>query len=61
MGFQVPRARVRNAIRHTDPLNTAMRWTHVTARRAYSVPGPNSLWHIGMHFKYCMSVWSVKL
>ena len=57
MGFQVPRAKVRNAIRHTDPLNTAMRWTHVTARRAYSVPGPNSLWHIGKI--HVLPEWSV--
>ena len=59
MGFQVPRAKVRNTIRHSDPLNTAMQWTHVTARCVYSVPGPNSLWHIGKI--YVLPVWSVKL
>ena len=31
-----------------DPVNTAMRWLGgLTARRQYSVPGLNSLWHIG--------------
>ena len=48
LGYNVPRARVRNAIRATDPINTALRWQGtVTSRRPYSVPGPNSLWHIG--------------
>lgn len=49
MGYCVSRARVRVAIRETDPINTALRWQGVQAsRRRYSVPGPNSLWHIGM-------------
>ena len=47
LGYHVPRERVRQSIRSTDPLNTALRWHGVTARRPYSVPGPNSLWHIG--------------
>ena len=48
LGYKVPRARVRSAIRATDPINTAIRWQGtVTSRRPYSVPGPNSLWHIG--------------
>ena len=56
MGYYVSRARVREAIRETDPINTALRWQGVqTARRRYSVPGPNSLWHIGMlKLLYCM-------
>jgi len=42
-GFYVTRCRVREIIRAMDPL----RWQGgVTARRSYSVPGPNSLWHI---------------
>ena len=49
MGFKVARARVRDRIRATDPIQTALRWTGQLARRQpYSVPGPNSLWHIGM-------------
>lgn len=48
MGFKVARARVRDRIRATDPIQTALRWTGQLARRQpYSVPGPNSLWHIG--------------
>ena len=47
-GIRVTRERVRRAIRETDPLNTPMRWRGgLVARRPYSVPGPNSLWHIG--------------
>lgn len=48
MGFRVTRYSVRQAIKETDPLNTALRWPGgLTTRRQYSVPGPNSLWHIG--------------
>lgn len=48
MGVQVTRERIRNALRQTDPLAMALRWRGgLTRRRVYSVPGPNSLWHIG--------------
>jgi hypothetical protein len=47
-GIQVTRERIRTALRQTDPLNTALRWRgNLTRRRPYSVPGPNSLWHLG--------------
>ena len=47
-GMRVPRERVRQMIRETDPINTALRWRGlITPRHPYSVPGPNSLWHIG--------------
>ena len=46
-GYRITRARVRQALRLTDPLGSAMRWPGVTHRRVYSVAGPNSLWHIG--------------
>ena len=50
MGFNITRARVRHAVRSSDPLNTALRWRGIlTTRHPYSVPGPNSLWHIGEH------------
>lgn len=49
MGYKVTRWRVRETLRSTDPVNVALRWPGgATARRQYSVPGPNSLWHIGM-------------
>ena len=38
-----------------DPINTALRWQGTVT--AYSVPGPNSLWHIGEYItstKYSM-------
>ena len=48
LGYNVPRARVCSAIRATDPINTALQWQgSITSRWPYSVPGPNSLWHIG--------------
>ena len=44
----VSRDRVRSVIRRIDPLNIALRWRqNTTYRRPYSVPGPNSLWHLG--------------
>ena len=49
MGYRVPREKVRRIIRATDPINTALRWRSLTPRRPYSVPGPNSLWHIGKY------------
>ena len=49
MGFNVTRERVRRAIRVTDPLYTAFCWRgDIIQRQPYSVPGPNSLWHLGM-------------
>ena len=48
LGFKVTRQRLWCAIRDTDPLHTALRWKgNLASRRPYSVPGPNSLWHIG--------------
>ena len=56
MGYRVTRERVREAIRITDPINNALRWREVSARRTYSVPGPNSLWHIGkVKHTYCVT------
>ncbi len=46
-GFRVTRARVRAAIRASDPLQNALRWRNMTTRHPYSVASPNSLWHIG--------------
>ena len=47
-GIRVSRERLRNALRRSDPLTSALRWRGgLTRRRPYSVPGPNSLWHIG--------------
>jgi hypothetical protein len=42
----IQRSRVRNSIHRTDPINTALRWSDPINRRPYSVPSPNSLWHL---------------
>ncbi|XP_068741116.1 uncharacterized protein [Montipora capricornis] len=49
LGYLVQRDRVRAAINRVDPENTALRWAVVVTRRVYSVPWPNSLWHIDGH------------
>ena len=49
LGQYTTRARFRESMRRTDPLNTVQRWGGgAHQRRPYSVPGPNSLWHLGM-------------
>lgn len=51
MGFRVTRYRVRQAMRENDPLHTALRWRgQLVQRQPYSVPGPNSLWHLGEQY-----------
>ena len=46
--YRVSQSRLRQAIRATDPINIALWWPGgITSRQPYSVPGPNSLWHIG--------------
>ena len=45
LGYYVTRDRVRRAIHRTDPISGAFRWKDMTP---YSVPGPNSLWHLGI-------------
>ena len=47
-GHHVQRERIRQALRRVDPLSAALQAPGgLTSRRPYSVPGPNSLWHIG--------------
>ena len=54
MGYKVSRQRLRQEIRNSDPLHVALRWRGgLTSRRPYSVPGPNSLWHIGKYVIFC--------
>ena len=53
-GYSVTRERVRQTLRACDPINTNLRWSGiVTPRQPYSVPGPNSLWHVGKLIQYC--------
>ena len=49
LGYPVQRDRVRAAINRVDPENTALRWAVVVTRRVYSVPWPNSSFHIDGH------------
>ena len=49
LGYYVPRRRVRAGINRVDPRNTALRWGALVSRRVYSVPWPNSLWHLDGH------------
>ena len=49
MGINVQRERIRASISRVDPINCRLRWATVVSRRAYSVPGPHSLWHIDGH------------
>jgi len=49
LGFRLQRRRVRASISRVDPHNSRIRWAVVVSRRAYSVQGPNSLWHIDGH------------
>ena len=45
-GVHVPRQRVRESVARCDPIRRRLRWHQVLTRRSYSVPRPNSLWHI---------------
>ena len=48
-GVNVQRRRVRESILRIKPLRAIVRWQQTISRRTYSVPGPNSLWHIDSH------------
>lgn len=50
LGLRVQRYRIRGSIARVDPENSRIRWAVVVSRCAYSVPGPNSLWHIDGHY-----------
>lgn len=53
LGYYVTRSHLRQVIIETDPINRALRWgRNLHVRQPYSVPGPNSLWHIGIHIMY---------
>ena len=46
IGLHVQRDRIRASINRVDPTGAALRWACVVTRRVYSVPWPNSLWHM---------------
>ena len=44
LGYNVTRERLQRAMCITDPINRVLRWRGMlTARKPYSVPGPNAL------------------
>ena len=47
----VQREKVRKVLALVDPVGTAQRWATTINRRTYSVPTPNSLWHLDSHHK----------
>ena len=49
LGFKMQRSRIRATVARVDPVNVRLRWAVVVCRRSYSVPGPNSLWHLDGH------------
>ena len=49
LGLRIQRRRIRECLARVDPANTALRWGMVISRRQYSVPWPNSLWHLDGH------------
>lgn len=49
IGVRIQRHRIRKCIARVDPSNSRVRWAVTVSRRTYSVPRPNSLWHIDGH------------
>ena len=45
----VQRDKIAKLLPEVDPEGTARRWAQVIPRRVYSVPTPNSLWHLDTH------------
>ena len=46
-GITVPQRRIRESLKWVDPINVGLRRSPRIQGKSYSVPGPNSLWHIG--------------
>jgi len=48
-GVFVQRHRIGQSVLRTNPIGALTGWQQAISRRSYSVPGPNSLWHIDGH------------
>ena len=48
----VPRYRIQSALHRIDPLGALLRTHQPISRRSYTVPGPNSLWHVDVHHSH---------
>ncbi len=51
IGIRLPHQRIREAQRRVDPEGSILRQLSSLRRRRYSVPGPQSLWHIDGNHK----------
>ena len=49
IALRVQQQRVSKTLVRVDPVNSRLRWACLVQRRKYSVPGPNSSWHIDGH------------
>ena len=49
IGLHVQQRRVSKALVRVGPINSRLRWACLVQKRKYSVPEPNSLWHIDGH------------
>lgn len=50
-GINVQRRRARESLLRLDPVGIQSRLRRILHRRKYSVPGPNSLWHVNGYHK----------
>ena len=48
-GLRIQQLRIAASLVRVDPEGSRIRWACLVRRRKYSVPGPNSLWHIDGH------------
>lgn len=46
LGVRIQRHRISKSLARIDQRNARIRWAITISRRAYYVPGPNSLWHL---------------
>lgn len=62
IGENIPHERIAQSLRRIDQIGRVFR-RHVIERKAYSVPGPNALWHHdGQHgMSFARMLLSVKL
>lgn len=50
-GLKIQRHRIIDSLRRVDPIGRTLQERRAIVRRVYSVPRPNSLWHIDGHHK----------
>ena len=49
LGLRVQQWRIKSALTRINPVGSRIRWACLVKRRKYSVPRPNSLWHLDGH------------